>query len=397
MIDRRAFLSLTAALAGGFGFGPASPKLGKQSLERRRDIAAIDRNRILRGARRYLTEQPQTITATRSPRSAGGPHDYFSEGDYWWPDPKNPDGPYIQRDGMTNPDNFVAHRHALIRLSVQMPALAAAWLATKDKRFAEHAARHLRAWFLDETTRMNPSLLYGQAIQGRATGRGTGIIDTLHLVEVARATGAIEGAALSSKERAGIHRWFADYLTWMTTHAYGKDERDARNNHGTCWVLQVAEFARLTSSAEMTTYCRERFKNVIVPTQIAADGSFPLELARSKPYGYCLFNLDAMATTCQILSSADDDLWTFALPDGRGIARAVAFMFPFIADKRAWTQPPDVMYFDGWPVRHPALLFAGVALDKAQYIDLWRRLDPDPTIEEIIRNFPIRQPILWVG
>src|SRR5438093_3220339 len=115
--------------------------------------AARERARVLTAADRYLREAPVTITASRAARSAGGPHDYFSEGDYWWPDPKNPDGPYIQRDGMTNPDNFVAHRHALIRLSVQMPALAAAWLATKDKRFAEHAARHLRAWFLDETTR----------------------------------------------------------------------------------------------------------------------------------------------------------------------------------------------------------------------------------------------------
>ena len=192
-MNRRTFLSLApAALVARRGSVArpfpayardeptrASARLAEALKARRRqgrvNVAAIDRNRILRAARRYLTEQPLTITATRSPRSAGGPHDYFSEGDYWWPDPKNPDGPYIQRDGMTNPDNFVAHRHALIRLSVQMPALAAAWLVTKDKRFAEHAARHLRAWFLDETTRMNPSLLYGQAIQGRSTaGRNGG-------------------------------------------------------------------------------------------------------------------------------------------------------------------------------------------------------------------------------
>ena len=43
--------------------------------------------------------------------------------------------------------------------------------------------------------------------------------------------------------------------------------------------------------------CRDRFKTVLVPNQIAADGSFPLELRRTKPYGYSLFNLDAFATT----------------------------------------------------------------------------------------------------
>jgi len=104
-----------------------------------------------------------------------------------------------------------------------------------------------------------------------------------------------------------------------------------------------------------------------------------------------------MCAVCQILSTSDDDLWRFKLDDGRGIERAVAFMFPFIADKRKWTRPPDVMYFDGWPVRHPSLLFAGVALDRPEYLDLWRRLDPDPTVDEIVRNYPIRQPLLWVS
>ena len=82
---------------------------------------------MLRAANRYLREKPVTITATSSPRSAGGRHDFFSEGDYWWPDPKNPDGPYIRRDGETNPDNFVGHRQAMVRLSLQVPALVAAW------------------------------------------------------------------------------------------------------------------------------------------------------------------------------------------------------------------------------------------------------------------------------
>src|SRR5262245_31006434 len=127
------------------------------------DVAAFDRNRVLKAANQYLSEAPITITATSSPRSGGGKHDYFSEGDYWWPDPKNPDGPYIQRDGMSNPDNFVAHRHAMIRMSLQVPALAAAWMLTKEERYAAHATKHLHAWFLDPATLMNPNLQYAQA------------------------------------------------------------------------------------------------------------------------------------------------------------------------------------------------------------------------------------------
>src|SRR5262249_43269437 len=171
------------------------------------DEAALDRQRILKAADRYLNEKPITITAYSSPRSAGGKHDYFSESDYWWPDPKNPNGPYIRRDGLSNPDNFVDHRHALIRLSLQVPALVAAWMLTKDKRFASHAAKHLRAWYLDPATLMNPNLEYSQAIKGITTGRGIGIIDTIHLVEVARAIPVLsESRALVAGESDNIRK-----------------------------------------------------------------------------------------------------------------------------------------------------------------------------------------------
>ena len=125
--------------------------------------AASERPRVLSAADAYLHRAPQTITAFRASRSAGGVHDFFSEGDYWWPDPAKPDGPYIRRDGESNPANFVEHRRAMVRLSIEVPALAAAWLLTKEVRYAEQARRHLRAWFVEPETRM---------FWKRATGHG---------------------------------------------------------------------------------------------------------------------------------------------------------------------------------------------------------------------------------
>jgi hypothetical protein len=361
------------------------------------DVAAFDRGRVLKAANQYLSEAPITVTTSGSPRSAGGAHDFFSEGDYWWPDPQNPDGPYIQRDGMTNPDNFTDHRRYLMRLSVQVPALVAAWKLSGDQRYATHAAKHLRAWFLDEKTRMNPSLKFAQAIKGRVTGRGIGIIDTIHLVEVARSIETLEGsAALSKADLIGIKQWFTDYLNWMTTHPYGIEEREAKNNHGTCWVMQVAAFARLTGNQELLRFSRERFKTVLIPNQMAADGSFPQEMRRTKPYGYALFNLDAMATICQTLSTPQENLWTFELADGRGMRKAMEFMAPYIRDKKRWPLKPDVMYDQEWPMRHCSLLFAGQVFEKRDYIELWKTLKADSTVEEVIRNFFIRQPVVWL-
>jgi hypothetical protein len=357
------------------------------------DLIAEERGRVLKAANRYRNEQPVTVTAAGSPRSAGGKHDFFSEGDYWWPDPQNPGGPYIQRDGMSNPGNFVEHRKAMVRLSLIVPALAAAYKITGERQYSEAAARHLRAWFIHPETMMNPNLQYAQAIHGRFTGRGTGIIDTLHLVEVARASWQID---LAPDNLAGVKKWFAAYVEWMTTSKNALDERNAKNNHGTCWCTQVAAFSQLTGDTEQIDYCLNRYRTVLIPNQEAPDGSFPLELARTKPYGYSLFNLDAMAILVQTLKAREPDLWKWELPDGRGMAKAVAYLYPYIADKKKWPLKPDVMYYDDWPVRQPSLLFAGLALDEPEYLSLWRSLDPDPTVEEVLRNWPVRQPVLWV-
>jgi hypothetical protein len=39
---------------------------------------------------------------------------------------------------------------------------------------------------------------------------------------------------------------------------------------------------------------------------------------------------------------------------------------------------------------------SALAAGRADWLDLWNKLNPDPTVEEIVRNFPIRQPVLWV-
>ena len=305
-ITRRDALKGIGALTIGARLGAHAARRADAVGAARSSVAAIERDRVIKAANAYMKQRPVTITASSSPRSAGGRHDFFSEGDYWWPDPQNPGGPYIQRDGMTNPDNFVEHRRALMRLSVQMPALVAAWkLHRRDWTTRVTRARHLRAWFIDAATRMNPNLLYAQAIQGRFTGPR----HRHHRHDPPGRSRARDRGhrrhlpLLAVEEWKRINAWFAEYLRWMTTHKYGLDERDAKNNHGTCWVMQVAAFAHLTNNEAVLASCRERYKTVLLPGQLGMDGSFPLEVKRTKPYCYSLFNLEAMATICRIAST----------------------------------------------------------------------------------------------
>ncbi len=361
-----------------------------------RMVANVDYHRIVTAARSYLADPPVTITAFPAPHSPGGLHDFYSQADYFWPDPKNPNGPYINRDGKSNPANFDEHRRVMIALSRRMPALTAAWLLTGDRRFARRACDHLRAWFVAPATRMNPNLMYAQAIHGVNTGRSIGIIDTLHLVEVARAASFIGPGQLGGRDHAAVREWFSSYLAWLTTSDRGHQERDTKNNHATCWALQAAEFARLTGNHSVRDEIYRRYRQILLPDQMAPDGSFPRELARTKPYSYSIFNFDVMTTLCQSLKGLAPDPLTFSLPDGRGICRGAAFIYPYLKNKSAWKWTKDIEHFDALPVRSPGLLFAGLACREPDYLALWKTLNPDPTDKEIIRNYPIRQPLLWV-
>jgi hypothetical protein len=191
-------------------------------------------------------------------------------------------------------------------------------------------------------------------------------------------------------------KWFDEYINWLMTHPYGKDEMNAKNNHGTCWVMQVGTFAKLTGNQKAIDFCRERYKTVLLPDQMALDGSFPLELKRTKPYGYALFNLDAMAMICQVLSEQNKDLWKYQTPDGKSIEKGISYLFPFVKDKNKWKLKPDVMYWNDWPVAHPFLVFGALALNKNDWFDTWVSLDHAPKVEEVVRNLPVRNPLIWL-
>jgi hypothetical protein len=362
-----------------------------------KEITETLRSQIMKEAEWAMQQEPVTVTAESSPRSAGGKHDFFSEGDYWWPNPVSIDSPYIQKDGVTNPDNFVAHRHAMIRFSKIVGALASAYKLTGDEKYVQQALRHCKAWFVDSETMMNPNLLYAQAIKGRYTGRGIGIIDTIQLMEVVQGLLAMAQAkSMNANDISAIRNWFDQYLQWLTTHKYGKDEMNAENNHGTCWVMQVSAFARFTGNQKIMDFCRERYKNVLLPNQMDVNGSFPREIKRTKPYGYSIFNLDAFTMVCEILSTKEDDLWTYQTKDGKSIKKGIEFLYPYLADKNKWPYQKDVMYWDQWPVAQPSLVFGAVHYNNKDWMNTWKRLDHDPTVEEVIRNLPVRHPLIWM-
>ncbi len=379
-----------------FGCKSKSLLIGNFNLKKINKDLQSNNDFILANAEKYLTIAPMPITQFKCDRSAGGLNDYYSEGDYWWPDTQNPDGPYIRKDGYTNPNNFLSHRVAMRNLNKWVSTLVEAYVITKNRKYADHALKHLNAFFLNEKTKMNPNLLYGQAIKGLYTGRGIGIIDTIHLIEIIKSLMVLsEEKMLISNDIQAYKKWFENYSEWMTTHQYGIDEKKNGNNHSTWWAAQLAAFASFTGNEKHMAEARQSFKEMLTE-QMDNDGGFPDELSRTKPFNYSLFNLEGFATLCYFGSDKNNDLWNY--DGGKGsLKKAFEFMAPYIKDKSLWKYKKDIEHFDELPVKTTGLFIAALAYSDNDIYTLWKNADPIKKSDEIERNFPYWTYKLWIN
>jgi hypothetical protein len=364
-------------------------------------VAQIDHDRILRLANQALRLKPPAITDHVATNSAGGLHDFFSQADYAWPNKTNVTGlPFVGHDGESNPNVFSHHRMAMRDMKDAVAALAAAYFLTGDDKYPKKSAELLKVFFLDEKTRMNPNLQFAQAVLGASSGNAYGVIDTLHLAELPVAVRFLEKSPAFPRDvDSGLKKWFADYSEWITSSTNGVKEMNNANNHSIACYVQLASFAKFTGDEKLLERCRARFKEVLLPNQMTNNGSFPRELARTKPYGYSIFQADNVAALCVLLSTPDEDFWKFTLPDGRSPKTMMDFIYPYLADKNQWLadgRPKDVTHWDNWPMRQPCLIFAYAEFGDEKYFNLWKKLEADPVDLEIRRNVAITQPLLWL-
>lgn len=341
-----------------------------------------------------LRQRVLTVTSARADFSPGNANDFYSEADYWWRNPDDPAGTYISRDGMSNPDCFNRHRKLLIRMSCQVAGLTMAYQKNPDHALLEKIVQILNSWFIDKTTAMNPHMNYAQAIRNNCPGRCFGVIDAIHLAEVALSIHALR-EDLPAATYGNCVKWFEKFSSWMLTSSLARQERATFNNHAVCYYMQNAAYAVLCGNKVLLDEIRSDFKNILLD-QIADDGSCPAELQRTKPYGYSLFVMEAFAGLAALLTTGEKNY--FLVPGARGqtVAQAMEFIAPFIADKSLWSLPPDVLYWQYWPSSQASLYLAGHFMHRPEWVELYEKLPAIPAVFEILRNCPIRHPQLWI-
>lgn len=300
----------------------------KEVLKRLRKNAEISRKR-----------GPYSVVDKDEVAPSGDKHDYLSYARYWWPNPDTADGvPYVRHDGKTNEELLAkGDRVPIGMLYDDVETLALAGYLLNDKRYANHAALLVRTWFLDSATKMNPHLRYGQAVPGRNDGRGSGIIDTRHLIRVLDAVALLrETNSWSVEDNAALITWMKEYLDWLQHHPMGKDESSERNNHGTWYDAQVAAIAMHVGERELARQIVERAKAKRIERCIEPDGQQPVELDRTKGLHYCVFNMSAMGVLARIGDQVRVDLWNHRSEDGRSLRRGLDFVLPYLTGEKEW-------------------------------------------------------------
>ena len=308
-------------------------------------IGSAYRDLIVR-ADKALAMKPASVMDKRSIPVSGDRHDYVSLARYWWPNPANPKGAYVRRDGDTNPDieSNRFDRSALSRMAREADTLALAFYYSGERKYAEGAARVIRTWFLDPATAMNPNMNFAQAVPGVSNGRPEGVLDGASFIAVIDAAGLIapSSAPLSAGVSA-LEGWFGRYLDWMLKSANGKDEGKASNNHGLWYDAQVARFALFARKPETARKIVAAFPKARIAQQVDASGALPAELGRTRSFHYSLYALGAAYTVADSAACLGIDLYR-AEERGRSLRKATDYVAGYRGRSADWPYKEQ-----GWP------------------------------------------------
>lgn len=295
---------------------------------------------LLQQADKALKRPDPSVTEKNMVPPSGSKHDYLSLSAYWWPDSEKSDGlPWVRKDGQINPASKNADSDGvrLADFTAQVEALTLAWYFSGQQPYADKAISLIRTWFIAPQTRMNPNLNFAQGVPGIAAGRGTGVLDGRYF-----ATRIVDSLIMlrqnqhwTADDEKQIRQWMTEYLQWLQNSPAGKKEAVAQNNHGNWYATQVAGIAWYLQQPKAVAEMAELLKTKL-DTQLAAEGSQPLELARTRSFHYSYFSLQAAVLMAQLADKVHIDLWRYQTPNGSGLIKALDFMAPFTDEQKKW-------------------------------------------------------------
>jgi len=328
-------------------------------------------------ADKFLKMKPVSVMDKQFTPVSGNKHDYMSQAPYFWYDSTKPNGlPYMRKDGVRNPEIYkITDRTYLGDLENATRTLSLTWYITGEEKYADRSAALLRTWFLNEDTKMNPHLEYGQAIPGVNTGRGIGLIETIALMGIADAASLLQGSgSWTGSDHTALQKWYSQFLNWMLTSKNGREEHAAKNNHGTWYYAQVIYFSLFTGDVDKAKRLAQESKERL-DSQLTKEGKQPLELERTDALGYSTMNLRGWFTVATLAGKTGVDLWTWQTSKSADLRSAFDWLLPYALGEKNW-EYQQINKFNKNEI-YPLLLQASSAFKDQKYFTWAKELNTE--------------------
>lgn len=313
----------------------------QKNLIKKADKKVVDNfNKLIKKADKLLEIKPFSVVNKIGVPPSKNKHDYMSIGPYWWPNPKTSNGlPYVRKDGEINPEtrnnftDFVEKKNFISAVKT----LKDAFFYSDNKKYANKNIAFINTWFLNENTKMNPNVNFGQYVPGKSEGRCFGIIEFDGLIEVVEFLELAKYKGVLDKQtEKGMINWFTDYSNWLKNSKLGIEESTRKNNHATHYDVQLLSILIYLNRTEEVKEYLSTITKARIFSQIKPDGRQPLELKRTKSFSYSVMNLHGFLQLAEIGQKVGVNLWNLSSEDGSSIKKGYQFMLPFLTKEKEW-------------------------------------------------------------
>lgn len=223
----------------------------------------------------------------------------------------------------------VAQRYDRARLQLMVDCVCTLALDSHlndDGDSRQHAARLVRAWFLDPTTAMIPDGTFARLSVGESTRNGLDaaldfrdffpLMDALSLL--------LNAGCFSLAERQQLEAWFDAFLSWLASDSSVFLQANSGRAAATWYHLLMLAIAAFRGRLNVACQVFDNLPGLL-DRQFRSDGS-----PRSAPSGgplrhEDLFNLQAWANLVVITNALGRDLMAFHDSNGVGLSTAFAY------------------------------------------------------------------------
>lgn len=194
---------------------------------------------------------------------------------------------------------------------------AMAFVITRSGGYVDSLVKSIQTFYIDDATRMNPHMEYGQVRRGPGKegqqGSFAGILDGRGHIKTVNAillVKALHPKAWTNDVNKAVNQWMAEYTDWMTKSGLGKKaltrpkcvhslrRRYSSNlscsNHGTFFAAQLAATKLVIGDKDGARDVINHFFDNEFQDQIARSGEQPFEAVRTRPFHYRCFNLEGL-------------------------------------------------------------------------------------------------------